>query len=308
MAPKAARRTAIEIVQNIKAMNRAIQIGTQPDELTTTDLLNVHQVLLDTKWDKEHAGKVRQEQNWIGGGNTPRGADFVPPPEDRVDELLEDLVAFSNRTDISAVVQAAVAHAQFETLHPFVDGNGRTGRCLIHIILRRRGLSTRVVPPVSVVLAANAGRYVEGLTAYRSGRGEEWIQLFAEAAAVAADRAGDLAGSIAELREGWLERAGQPRAKAAARKLIERLVQHPILTVESAQEIAGVSDEAARLALKRLAEAGVVKQITLGKRNRAWAAEEVFDLLDEFDMSMGSLDGEESGRPAPTRHLRARAD
>lgn len=304
VAPKAARRTAIEIVQNIKAMGRAIEVGTQPDELTVDDILEVHRVLLDTKWDREHAGRVRTDQNWIGVGNTPRRADFIPPPEDRVEGLLEDLVAFCNRTELSAIVQAAIAHAQFETIHPFVDGNGRAGRCLIHIILRRRGLSTRVVPPVSVVLAANATRYVEGLTAYRAQRAEEWIDAFAEATEIAAGRAVDLASSITDLREAWFERADHPRAKAAARKLIDGLIQHPILTVQSAEEITRVSNEAARLALNRLDAAGVVKQITLGKRNRAWAAEEVFDLLDEFDMSMGSLDGESEGRPAPTRHLR----
>ena len=306
VAPKAARRTAIEIVQNIKAMSWAIEVGTQPSALTVDDILEVHRVLLDTKWDREHAGRVRTEQNWIGVGNTPRRADFIPPPEDRLEGLLEDLVAFCNRSELSAIVQAAIAHAQFETIHPFVDGNGRAGRCLVHIILRRRGISTRVVPPISVVLAANATRYVEGLTAYRGQRAEEWIDAFAEATEIAAGRAVDLASSITDLREDWLQRAGQPRAKAAARKLIEGLIQHPILTVQSAEQIAKVSNEAARLALMRLDKASVVKQITLGKRNRAWAAEEVFDLLDEFDMSIGSLDGERGSRPAPSRHLRDR--
>lgn len=304
VAPKGARRTAIEIVQNIRAMDRAIEVGNQSNELTVEKILQIHRVLLDTKWDQEHAGKVRTEQNWIGGGNTPRRAEFIPPPEDRVTDLLEDLVAFCNRTDLSTIVQAAIAHAQFETIHPFVDGNGRAGRCVIHVILRRRGLSTRVVPPVSVVLAANAPRYIEGLTAYRAQRAEDWIEMFAEATEIAGERAIDLATSISDLREDWLERAGQPRAKAAARKLIEGLIQHPILTVQSAEDVARVSNEAARLALNRLDKAGVVKQITLGKRNRAWAAEEVFDVLDEFDMSMGSLEGGGQGRPAPTRHLR----
>lgn len=307
VAPRAARRTAIEIVQNIRAMNRAIEVGTQPTKLEVGDILEIHRVLLDTRWDEQHAGKIRTEQNWIGGGNTPRRADFIPPPEDRVQDLLDDLVAFCNRNDMSTIVQAAVAHAQFETIHPFVDGNGRTGRCLVHIILRRRGLSTRVVPPISVVLASNATHYVEGLTAYRKQRAEDWIQAFAEATEIASDRAADLAASITGLRGDWLQRAGRPRAKSAPRLLIEGLIQHPILTVPSAEEIASVSNEAARTALNRLAEAGVVTQITLGRRNRAWAAEEVFDLLDEFDMSMGSLDGVE-GRPAPTRHLRFRQE
>jgi Fic family protein len=305
VAPKAARRTALEILQNIRAMERAIEIGGKGSQLTIDHLLEVHKELLSTKWDEVHAGRIRDEQNWIGGGNTPRRADFVPPPEELVEGLLQDLVAFSNRNDLSAIAQAAIAHAQFETIHPFVDGNGRAGRALVHIILRRRGLSTRVVPPISVVLAANATRYVQGLTAYRAGRTVDWILDFAEATRIASEQAADLAASIADLRDAWLERAGQPRAKSAPRRIIEGLIQHPILTVESAADAIGGSQEGARLALNRLQEAGVVNQITLGKRNRAWAADAVFDLLDEFDMSMGTLDDETEGRPAPTRHMRS---
>jgi Fic family protein len=99
-------------------------------------------------------------QSWIGGGVTPRLAQFIPPPPDDVPDLLDDLVSFTNRDDLSAITQAAIAHVQFETIHPFADGNGRVGRCLIHVILRRRGLSRRVMPPISVALAANTGRYI----------------------------------------------------------------------------------------------------------------------------------------------------
>jgi Fic family protein len=200
-----------------------------------------------------------------------------------VRELLEDLIIFSNRIDLSGVTQAAIAHAQFETIHPFADGNGRTGRCLIHLILRRRGLSRRVVPPVSVVLAANASRYVEGLTAFRGESLTEWCEMFADALSASADRAVDLGEQIRTLKADWFERAGRPNKRSTARRLIEGLVGHPVVSLESTEELLGVSNEAARLALARLEEAGVVRQVTLGKRNRAWASTEVFDLLDEFE-------------------------
>jgi len=100
---------------------------------------------------------IRSEQNWIGGAaSSPRDAEFVPPPPELVPDLLDDLCAFCNREDVPASVQAGIAHAQFETIHPFADGNGRVGRALIHVVLRRRALAPRYVPPVSLVLAADA--------------------------------------------------------------------------------------------------------------------------------------------------------
>jgi len=282
--PGGARGTALSIVRNIDAMARAIQIGTDAEgALTLDDLLSIHRTLMYTDQDRVIAGVVREEQNWIGGGNTPRRADFIPPPPEHVPDLLADLLAFCNRTDLSAVTQAAIAHAQFETIHPFADGNGRTGRCLIHLLLRRRGLSQRVVPPVSVVLAANASAYVAGLTAYRAEEIASWCRVFAASLTTAAREAVGLGADLRRLREAWQDRAGRPRKGSAARRLIEGLAGHPIVSVESSAEALSVSDEAARLALPRLESAGILLQVTIGRRNRAWAALEIFELLDEFD-------------------------
>jgi Fic family protein len=286
-APEGARGTALSIVRNIDAMSRAIELGMRPDALAVDDLLSIHAALMHTPEDLDIAGKVRDRQNWIGGGNTPRRAEFVPPPPDRVPSLLEDLMRFCSRDDTSAVVQAAIAHAQFETIHPFEDGNGRTGRCLIHLILRRRAVSERVVPPVSVVLAADARHYVEGLTSYRTGDVETWCGDFADALTVAGERAVDLGREMTVLRESWLERAGRPNRGSTARRVIEGLSGHPIVSVESAARFLGVSDEAARTALNRLERADVLHLVTVGRRNRAWAAIEVFELLDEFDATIG---------------------
>lgn len=279
-----ARGMALSILRNIDAMSQAIEIGGRSGELTEADIPAIHRTLMYTERDRAIAGVVRKEQNWIGGGNTPKRAEFIPPPEDRVEDLLQDLVVFCNRTDLSAIAQAAIAHAQFESIHPFIDGNGRTGRCLIHIILRRRAVSTRVVPPVSVVLAANAPAYVAGLTAFREERLEEWCTLFARAATTAGEKAIDLGLEFKGLRSAWLGHLGKMRKGSTPSLLIEALSRHPIVSVDSIRQSFAVSDEAARKAIERLAHAGIIRQITVGKRNRAWAATEVFDLLDEFDL------------------------
>ena len=109
----------------------------------------------------------------------PCGAAFVPPPPGEVDPLLDDLCAFINDVALPPLVQAAIAHAQFETIHPFEDGNGRTGRALVQVVLRRRGLTPAFVPPISVVLARDKDRYLKGLTLFREDRLADWIELFA---------------------------------------------------------------------------------------------------------------------------------
>ena len=144
---------------------RSIRPG---DPITVDDLLRFHRRLLAGGRLDAHAGVIRSEQNWIGGSSyNPCSAAFVPPPPELVHDLLEDLCAFCNGDAVPAVAQAAIAHAQFETIHPFADGNGRTGRALIHLVLRRRGLATRVLPPVSLVLATWSDDYVAGLQATR---------------------------------------------------------------------------------------------------------------------------------------------
>ncbi len=160
--------TATEVLGNLDAMLYGVeQIGTA-DEITVDLLLEIHRRLLAGTRLEAHGGTFRQVQNWIGGSDyNPCSADYIPPPQEYVPDLMDDLCAFCNTEDLPAVAQAAVAHAQFETIHPFVDGNGRTGRAIIHLVLCRRGLTPRVLPPVSLVFATLARDYVGGLTAAR---------------------------------------------------------------------------------------------------------------------------------------------
>ena len=160
--------TAAEVLSNIDAMSAAIgEIG-PGDAISASTLLAFHQRLLENTRQVQARRQLRDKQNWIGGSEyNPCSAAFVPPPPELVPELIEDLCAFCDSESLPAVAQAAIAHAQFETIHPFADGNGRTGRALIQLVLRRRGLATRVLPPVSLVLATWASDYIDGLTATR---------------------------------------------------------------------------------------------------------------------------------------------
>lgn len=172
-----------------------------------------------------------------------------PVPEDQVRPLLADLCEFIERDDLPALVQAALVHAQFETIHPFVDGNGRVGRCLIHVVLRERGLAPHYVPPVSVALAANPVEYIDGLTTYRADRVEDWLTIFVRATDASVRAAEGLARQIERLQEKWREQTDHPRAGSAHAKLIEALPIHPVLDVTSASRVIGSSEEGARRAI-----------------------------------------------------------
>jgi Fic family protein len=288
--PVAADPTARAVLGNVRAMERAIAIGSEQRPFRLDDLLDIHRTLLEGTTEARFAGIVRTEQNWIGGrGTSPRDAAFVPPPAARVPELLDDLVAFVNLDDLPAVAQAAIAHAQFETIHPFGDGNGRTGRCLIHVILRRRSVVPRLVPPISVVLATNAKRYIAGLTDFREGRVDDWIGAFAETVELAARSTTQLQAEIDALLDRFVRRAGSPRADSVARKIVQGLPRHPVAGAESAAAAYGVTPTAARAALNRLEVAGVLVPARVGRRrDREWISDELFQLLDGFEHDLAA--------------------
>lgn len=281
--PRAAKGSARTVAANVSAMEEAIAGADRQGPVTVDDLLAVHATLMADD-ERARPGRLREEQNWIGGrlGN-PSDAAFVPPPQDLVAPLLEDLVAFVAREDMPAVAQAAIAHAQFETIHPFIDGNGRVGRALVHVVLRRRGVASRFVPPVSIVLAARPAAYVDGLTAFREGRLADWVGSFSGAAAAAASVSIELAVQVASLQAEWRERAGRPRSDSAAARLIGLLPALPVLSAPTARGAIGVSQQQTLAALKSLADAGVLRQISTGTYDRQYAAMELFDLLTDYE-------------------------
>jgi Fic family protein len=290
--------TAQGVLANIRALERAVDLAGSAESLTPEHLLEVHRILFEGSRDERLGGGIREGQNWIGGtASSPRGAEFIPAPHELVPELLDDLSTFCNRVDLPAAIQAAIAHVQFETIHPFFDGNGRVGRALALVILRRRGIAKRYLPPVSLALAGEADRYVAGLGSWRDGNEDDWYGVFIEALFRAASGARRFAADVAELQQRWMAQAGNPRQSSGPRGLIELLPSQPIVNVKTVAQLLGGSEERARQAISRLEQAGVLRQTSVGRRNRAWECVGLFDLLDRFERELGPV-----GRtPHPTR-------
>ena len=197
--------SATSMVASAAALTNLISSveGAQP--ITLGNILTAHRILMrEDAAEALYAGRVRDMQNWIGGSNySPRNALYVPPPPELLDAYLADLLAFANRDDVPALVQAAIVHAQFESIHPFTDGNGRIGRALINTVLRRRGVTSTVVVPLASALVAQRDTYFGVLQAYRQGDAGPLIRSFAHAALVAAVESWVTAHLLADLLADW---------------------------------------------------------------------------------------------------------
>jgi len=309
--------TAEEVLGNIAAMRWAVEeLGTDPP-VTLEGILEVHRRLLAGTRLERFGGVIREEQNWIGGSSlNPCSAAFVPPPPELLEDLLTDLCAFINDDSLPAGAQAAIAHAQFETIHPFVDGNGRTGRALIHVILRRRGLAPRVLPPVSLVLATRVDDYISALTATRyigAADSEDavegtdrWVELFAASLVRAVADARMFEEQIDHLQQGWRTSLGKLRKDSAVERLLRALPGMPIITTPGAAAAIGRSFQSTNEAIDRLVAAGVLKQITVGRRNRAFEASGVLDAFTALERQLASPEGNtlssKPSRAVPHRH------
>jgi Fic family protein len=280
--------TALELIDNIDAMELAVGKAAEADPFDIDEIIAVHTRLMEHAPNKQLAGRIRTQQNWIGGNDyNPCGADFVPPPPEQVAPLLKDLCRAINDDVLPPLLQAALVHAQFETIHPFEDGNGRTGRALIHVVLRRRRSAPRFLPPISVVLAAAKARYIAGLTAFRGDRVSAWVEHFSAATARAARLANAYVRAVNDLRDQWRARLvaseAAPRQGAAAWALIDVLPAHPIITAPVATVATGRVKTAIYGAIEQLVSAKVLTPLSASKRNRAWEAEGLLELIERLE-------------------------
>lgn len=307
--------TADAVLGSIQAMRMAVDEVASAANVTTAHVLALHRTLMDRSPNPELVGIVRDRQNWVGGTDfNPCAAEFVPPPPEFVDPLLDDLCVFINRDDLPAVVQAGLAHAQFETIHPFADGNGRTGRALIHVVLRRRSAATRYVPPVSLALATDSRVYIAGLNAYRydgpagstAARDamRKWLEVFLAATGRAVADADRLAQDLDALENRWRS-AVSPRRGSAADRVLLKILTHPVVTVDAVASLVGVSFQAANQAVQRLVAARVLQPTGTAARYRLFEAPDVFDLLTRYERSVATPSGDTRrdppARPVPDR-------
>lgn len=251
------------VAANLAAVTEAIE-GAHAGLLTTEGLCGWHRTLMTgSPTPAQHVGVLRTEQGWIGG-TSPLDAHLVTPPPDEVPALVDDLIAYVNRDDIDPVSQAAIAHAQFEIIHPFADGNGRVGRVLVAWILVRR-LSLVTPPPVSARIAADVGGYGSGLVLFRLGDHNAWIRWFAEAVSGAGRAQQELVASVGRLQSEWRERLAGPRAEsrrvrsdAAAWRALDLLPRHLVLTGPTVASELAIPLKSANAALSELVGAGIL--------------------------------------------------
>lgn len=281
------RQNAAVIVANTVAMEAAVALA---DHLDGDAILAMHNALLGST-EPESAGKWRRVQNWIGGSDwSPHDALFVPPQPDRVPAAITDLERFLARDDLPALVQAAVAHAQFETIHPFTDGNGRTGRALVHSLLRARELTRHVTVPVSAGLLADTRRYFEALTAYRDGDPEPIVDRLANASFAAINNGRALVDELRAVRASWDE-AISARRGATAWRLADMLLNQPVVDSPLVQRQLSVTAPPALGAIDQLVEAGVLVKVSGRQRYRRYSAPRVLEALDAFAARAGRRGG-----------------
>jgi Fic family protein len=273
------RVNATLVVRNVRAMEAALAAA---DHLSPDSVLDMHRALMDGTRDSDLAGQWRNEQVWIGTSMvSPIGADFVPPHHSRVPELMDDVLDYARRVDVPAIIQEAIAHAQFETIHPFTDGNGRTGRALLHAMLKHRGVAAHATVPVSAGLLANVGAYHDALTAYRGGDPEPIITVTAEASFRAIDNGTRLADDVVAITEGWASKI-TARRDSAVWPVLELLARQPVVNAAVLESKLGLDYMRQKRALDTLEEAGVVVGVDKYKKGRFWRAPEMLAALDAF--------------------------
>ena len=270
------------VVANVEAMQRAV-VGA--DRMSPASILAIHAALLHDQPSAD-PGVFRSEPVWIGGsGAYPHGAQFVPPHHERIRDGIRDLCAFIARTDLPLIAHAAVAHAQFETIHPFVDGNGRTGRALVHAMLRHGRATTRTTVPVSAGLLTDTRTYFTALTAYRAGDPDPIVARFSGATFAAIDNSRVLAAALKVIDERWRATL-TARSDSVAWRILPILLAQPVVTSRVVQERTGVSQPAADRALRQLADAGIVTAKNEHgqdrKRDVVWRSDDVITALDDF--------------------------
>lgn len=306
-------RVEAAILANISAMRDSVEKAAS-SALTVETICNINKNMLAGTSMETYGGQIRTEQNWIGGNaSNPIGAAYVPPKPDYVPALLDDLVRFVNESTLPPLATAAIAHAQLETVHPFADGNGRTGRALVHVILKCSGIANEVIPPISLVLSADKQRYIANLASFRSDedKGESalsgidgWVEYFATMALESCGRAREFGRVLTKIETSWRERM-KPRSGSAADILLGKLIDEPVVSIKSATHLCGRSGEATRNALAALTNAGILVQNARNRKSSLFVAQEVVDAFTYYERALATTSGdtavEKPAKPVPQR-------
>lgn len=269
------------IAANIAAMHEALAHERAIDAPLIT---RIHDTLVE---GTDAAAGIRTEQVWIGGSfYSPHGALFVPPHHSRISAYLNDLVAFSARTDISPLVKAAIFHAQFETIHPFTDGNGRTGRALLHAMLAWDDVLRHSTLPLSTGLLSNVDAYMTALDAYHDGLIGPIVEQLLDALELAIALGSKLSGQFDALLSGWndsfVERKG-----AKIYELPALLIEQPVVNTAYVANKLDISERAARDLIVKACDYGVLSKMGNAQRGAFYQAPELIEIIEEASSAKG---------------------
>ena len=274
---------AVVVVDNMRAMTDAVSGA---DQLTADQIAEVQRVLL-----QRHAPSMvgwRTDPVWIGGsGSTPLTADFVAPDHRLIKGSIDDLVQFAARDDLLLLPQVAIAHAQFETIHPFADGNGRTGRAIVQILLRSKRLTRTATVPISGGLLVDKDRYFSALGSFREGDAGPIIDQFSHASLRAVEQGRRLAEHLADLRDTWPLQV-RARSDSATWRILELLPAHPVIDAETVARETGVSAKNWGRSVAPLVDAGILVGSQHYKSHKfLYRAPAILKLLDDYAAEVG---------------------
>ncbi|MFT4008518.1 MAG: Fic family protein [Nocardioidaceae bacterium] len=284
------------------ALKRMIDVASSTRRITPDTVLQAHRELFRSHPDEqERAGRFRVVQNWVGGSDySPRDALWVPPPPELVPDYLDDLFAFANRDDLPALIQAAIAHAQFESIHPFIDGNGRIGRALIHAILRRRRAARHLIVPVASALVAHRERYFTALGEYRRGHAAPIVTLLARSANVATTESWRAVDAIVEVRQSWDDLV-DAKPGTPVYRLLDMLTEEPMVNATLVAQHLRLPPEGVRQAIDTLVRAGVLSLAPKSRRSPVWLAKPILAELDALSTRI-----QDTSRRLGESHIRHR--
>jgi Fic family protein len=289
LAPDLPRDVA-EVVNYVNAMNHGLR---RLSELPVSVRLmrEIHAKLIaNVRGSSLDPGELRKSQNWIGpGGSSIEEAVYVPPPPDQVPEALASLERFLHQDDdIPLLIKVGLAHAQFETIHPFLDGNGRVGRLLITFLLCERGVLSKPVLYLSRYFKSKRQAYYDILQSVRdTGDWEAWLGFFLQGIAEVSAEASDTARRILEMREAHRSEITEHLGRAAGNglRILEYLFKHPIISVKQVRTIIKTSNPAANTLVRKLVDRGILKEITGQKRHRRFRYDDYVRIFEEPERS-----------------------
>jgi len=286
-------RDVAEVVNYVKAMNYGLN-RLEKLPISVRLFREIHEKLLSgVRGSALTPGELRRSQNWIGpAGCTLADAAFIPPPPEEVPQALGDLEKFLHKEDdMPLLIKIGLAHAQFETIHPFLDGNGRIGRLLITFLLCERGVLLKPVLYLSYYFKRHRQAYYDHLQAVRdTGDWEGWLAFFLRGVAEVSAQSTETARRILELREKHRALIAEHLGRAAGNghRILEHLYKRPIISVKEVRSVTGTSNPAANQLVQKLVERGIVDEITGQKRNRRFRYESYIRLFEEPESTVAA--------------------